>query len=42
MRISVLRVKKRVNVHPKMPSPWVYRVLILYKSKRRIYVFVCG
>ena len=42
MRISALRVKKKVNIHPKMPSPLLLRVLILYKSKRRICVFCAG
>lgn len=42
MRVSALRVKKRVNIHPKMPSPLRLRVLILYKSKRRICVFCVG
>lgn len=42
MRISALRVKKRVNIHLKMPSPLLFRVLILYKSKRKICVFCAG
>ena len=42
MRISSLRVKKRVNIHLKMPSPLLLRVLILYKSKRSICGFCAG
>lgn len=42
MRISVLKGKKRVNIHSKMPSPLLLCVLILYKSKRRICVFCAG
>lgn len=42
MRISALKVKKRVNIQPKMPSPLLLHMLILYKSKRRICVFCAG
>ena len=42
LRISALRVTKRVNIHSKLPSPVLLRVLILYKSKRRICVFCAG